>query len=180
MLSSLYQDHLLYQGHSINDLWNVVMGQELHAWRSSINRIPKDSDTGGHLRFYRNLQTEPTPPSYIVSSISTNKRRIITMLRCGCLPLEVETGCYRSPKTPISSRTCQLCNDGSIGDEVHFLNSCRPLHKLRTKLFQAASETYDQEAFYTLPPEQKTVLLMQAIAKIIHDMFLVRKSLIQC
>ena len=108
------------------------------------------------------------------------------MLRCGCLPLEVETGRYRSPKTPISSRTCQLCNDGSIGDEVHFLNSCRPLHRLRTKLFQAASETYDQEAFYTLPPEQKTVLLMQlcsvnpAIAKIIYDIFLVRKSLIQC
>ena len=104
----------------------------------------------------------------------------------GCLPLEVETGRYRSPKTQISSRTCQLCNDRSIGDEVHFLNSCRPLHRLRTKLFQAASETYDQEAFYTLLPEQKTVLLMQlcsvnpAIAKIMYDMFLVRKSLIQC
>ena len=115
--------------------------------------------------------------------ISTNKRRIITMLRCGCLPLEVETGRYRSPKTPISSRSCQLCNDGSIGDEVHFLNSCRPLYRLRTKLFQAASETYDHEAFYTLPPEQKTVLLMQlcsvnpAIAKIIYDMFFCTKIL---
>ena len=187
LLSSLYQDNLLHQGHSISDLWNAVMGQELYEWRSSINRIPKDSDTGGRLRFYRNLQTEPTPPPYIVSSISTNKRRTITMLRCGCLPLEVETGRYRSPKTPISSRTCQLCNDGSIGDEVHFLNSCRPLHKLRAKLFQAASETYDhKEAFYTLPHEQKTILLMQlcsvnpAIAKIIYDMFLVRKSLIHC
>ena len=188
LLSSLYQDNLLHQGHySINDLWNAVMGQELYEWRSSINKIPKDSDTGGRLRFYRNLQTEPTPPPYIVSSISTNKRRTITMLRCGCLPLEVETGRYRSPKTPISSRTCQLCNDGSIGDEVHFLNCCRPLHKLRAKLYQAVSETYDhKEAFYTLPLEQKTILLMQlcsvnpAIAKIICDMFLVRKSLIHC
>ena len=161
------------------------MGQEFNAWKSSINRILKDSDTGGRLRFYRNLQTEPTPPPYIVSSISTNKRRTITMLRCGCLPLEVETERYQSPKTPISSRSCRLYNDGSIGDEIHFLNSCRPWHRLRTKLFQAASETYDQEAFYTLPPEQKTALLMQpcsvnpAIAKIIYDMFLVRKSLIQ-
>ena len=104
------------------------------------------------------------------------------MLRCGCLPLEVEL-----LVTKISSRTCQLCNDGSIGDEVHFLNSCLPLHKLRAKLFQAASETYvHKEAFYTLPPEQKTVLLMQlcsvnpAIAKIIYDVFLVRKSLVHC
>ena len=101
--------------------------------------------------------------------------------------MEVETGRYQSPKTPISSRTCQLCNDGSIVDEVHFLNSCRPLHKLRTKLFQAASRMYDhKEAFYTLPHEQKTILLMQlcsvnpAIAKIIYVMFLVRKSLIHC
>ena len=129
-----------------------------------------------------------TNPSTLHCKLYLHKqKRTITMLRCGCLPLEVETGRYWSPKTPISSRSCQLCNDGSIGDEVHFLNSCRPLHRLRTKLFQAASETYDhQEAFYTLPLEQKTVLLMQlclvnpTIAKIIYDIFLVRKSLIQC
>ena len=53
LLSSLYQDNLLHQRHySINDLWNAVMGQELYEWRSNINRIPKDSDTGGRLRFY--------------------------------------------------------------------------------------------------------------------------------
>ena len=52
LLSSLYQHNLLHQGHySINDLWNAVMGQELYEWRSNINRIPKDSDTEGCLRF---------------------------------------------------------------------------------------------------------------------------------
>ena len=40
-----------------------------------------------------------------------NRRRTITMLRCGCLPLEVETGRYRTPKTPLQQRICQLCEN---------------------------------------------------------------------
>ena len=185
ILSSLYRDNLLHQGHSINDIWNAIMQQQFHEWKSKISTIPKDSDTGGRLRFYRQLQDEPTPTPYIYSSISTHKRWTITMLRCGCLPLEVETGSYQSPKPPFNSRTCQLCNDGSIGDEVHFLNGCWPLHELMTKLFQAASEAYDlKEAFYTITPKERTIILMQlcsvnpVIAKIIYDMFLVQKSLI--
>ena len=69
----------------------------------------------------------------------------------------------------------------------HFLNSCRPLHKLRAKLFQAASERMTTKNPFTVyPMNKKTILLMQlcslnpAIANIIYDMFLVRKSLIHC
>ena len=78
----------------MEDLWDAVVNQELHIWRQSVG----NSETGGCL----------APEPYI-NSISTNKRWIITMLRCGCLPLEVETGRYRTPKTPLLQRTCEIC-----------------------------------------------------------------------
>jgi len=58
------------------------------------------------------------------------------MLRCGCLPLEVETVQYQSPRTPL---TLGLANYVPLGDEVHFLNGCRPLQQLRVQLYQVAS-----------------------------------------
>jgi len=42
------------------------------------------------------------------------------------IPLEVETGRYRTPKTPLQQRVCQLCENG-VGDETHFLNHCKPM-----------------------------------------------------
>ena len=110
ILSSLYRDNLLHQGHSINDIWNTIMQQEFHEWKSKISSIPKDSDTGGRLRFYWQLWDEPTPTPYIFSSISTNKRRTIIMLRCGCLPLEVETGRYghQNPHLIVGPVNCAM------------------------------------------------------------------------
>jgi len=61
-----------------------------------------------------------------------NRRRTITMLRCGCLPLEVETG---TTKTPLQQRICQLC-ENSVEDETHFLNHCKPLTLLRVQLYE--------------------------------------------
>ena len=108
----------------MEDLWDAVVNQELHIWRQSVQETPGNSETGGCL----------APEPYI-NSISTNKRWIITMLRCGCLPLEVETGRYRTPKTPLLQRTCEICAKG-IGDEIHFLNYCQPLTTLQLQLYK--------------------------------------------
>ena len=106
------------------------------------------------------------------------------MLRCGCLPLEVETGRYRSPKTPLDQRICEICGSG-LGNETHFLNLCQPLAALRRQLYQMASDTCDFN-FYALPPDQKTLLILKlcvddpAISNVIYDMFIHRKSLLEC
>ena len=162
------------------------MSQELLAWKSSVGTIPNNSETGGRLRFYRCYKSEPAPTPYIYQTISTNRRRIITMLRCGCLPLEVETGRYRYPKTPINRRTCQLCN-GDIEDEIHFLNICPALQTLRIQLYKVTSESniHDRVNLYSLPVHQRTILILQlcaenpVISKLIYDMFLHRKLLLQ-
>ena len=58
------------------------------------------------------LKTSPSVEQYIEAGISLNKRQVISQLRTGCLPLEVELGRYRSPKTPLANRLCQLCKSG--------------------------------------------------------------------
>ena len=165
------------------ELWDAIISQELQTWRSSVQETPKNSETGGRLILYRQIKSAPAPESYI-NSISTNKRRIITMLRCGCLPLEVETGRYRAPKTPLLQRTCEICGNG-IGDETHFLNYCQPLTALRLQLYKAASDACDFN-FYALSPEQKTLQMLNLCAKVcivkdlIYDMFILCKSLLDC
>ena len=66
------------------------------------------------------LKTSPSVEQYIEAGISLNKRQVISQLRTGCLPLEVELGHYRSPETPLANSLCQLCKSG-IGDEPHLL-----------------------------------------------------------
>ena len=133
ILNSLYEHNLL-QGIAVEDLWDATINLELQTWRSSVQETPKNSESGGRLILYRQIKSAPDPEPYI-NSVSNNKRRIVAMLRCGCLPLEVETGRYRTPKTPLLQRTCEICGNG-IGDETHFLNYCQPLTSLRLELYK--------------------------------------------
>jgi len=44
----------------------------MQAWRSSVEAILNDSETGGRLLFYRQVKSEPAPEPYILNSISMN------------------------------------------------------------------------------------------------------------
>ena len=83
---------------SIDELWDALAQQELNQWKNTVTTIPQDSETGGRFKYHRDINSSPL-----------NKRRVITQLHCGCLPLEIELGCYGSPKPPVSEGTCQLC-----------------------------------------------------------------------
>ena len=130
-------------------LWNALAQLELNQWNSAVKTIPRDSESGGRFRFYRTVKLAPAPEPYILSTTSHNKRCVLVMLRCGVLPLEVETGRYRSPKPPLVSRTCLLCN-GETGDEVHFLNTCPSLSDQRSELYSAISalDQPNDESFF--------------------------------
>ena len=75
---------------------------------SHIYSIFDNSKTGGWLKFYQILKASPSVEQYIEAGISLNKRRVVTQLRTGYLPLEEELGHYRSPNTPLADK---LMND---------------------------------------------------------------------
>ena len=113
---------------STDELWDALAQQEMAQWKSTVMTPPSNSETGGRFRFHR--KSTPIAEKYILNSVTLSKRRIVTQLRCGCLPLEVELGRYRSPKPPASERICQLCQS-ETGDELHFLLKCPTLNELR-------------------------------------------------
>lgn len=185
LLDSLRDHNQLPHSCTEKDVWIAIMDREFQKWEASVQTTPSNSESGGRLRFYRHVKDEPSQELYVNRSISAGKRRIITMFRCGCLPLDVELGRYRSPKIPLQQRTCQLCKEG-LGDEVHFVNFCHPLMELRAKLYQVASDALGGPSFYTLPPVEKTILIMSlcahdtAVSKLIYEMYLLQRSLTEC
>jgi len=105
--------------------------------------IPENSETGVQLKLYQILKASPSVEQYIEARISLNKGRVITQLRTGCLPLEVELGHYRSPKTPLADRQRQLCKSG-IGDEPHLLLDCSVLSEYTAQLQHMMTRKVEQ------------------------------------
>jgi hypothetical protein len=59
---------------------------------------------------------------------------ILTRFRISAL--EIETGCYTTPKTPLENRLCKQCNLSEIEDEEHFLINCPKYNLHRKELFR--------------------------------------------
>ena len=156
----------------------VTSGTGTPGLEATIHDPPRNSESGGRFAFYREYKPEPLTELYIKLSISRNSRRIITMLRCGCLPLAIETGRYRNSKVPLSQRLCLFCNTGPE-DESHFLDTCTILSELRMKLYNVVSDLLG-EGFYTLTLKEKTIHILQLCAtnvnvgKLIVDMYSLR------
>ena len=144
---------------STDELWDALAQQELTQWENTVKTPPEDSESGGRFKFYRQFKTSPVAEDYVLNPVTLNKRRVLTQLRCGCLPLEIETGRYRSPKPPVSERTCHLCQS-ETGNEPHFLLKCPMLCKHRETMLKAMTENHQN--FPALSDEEKTVLILKA------------------
>ena len=100
---------------------------------------------GNKLRHYRKFKKDLKPDFYVTSNIPRHLRSYISKLRCGTLPLTVETGRYSKPPTPLEDRTCPFCTD-IVEDEIHFLINCKVYSDLRFTFFQTVisfNETFE-------------------------------------
>lgn len=59
---------------------------------------------------------------YVVKTINKSNRSLMAKFRTGILQLGIETGRYTNLKP--EERVCQICNEGFIEDELHFLCVC--------------------------------------------------------
>ena len=167
---------------STDELWDALAQQESTQWRNTVMTIPLNSQTGGRFRFYRQFKTAPTAEGYILNSVTLNKRRILTQLRCGCLPLQIELGRYRSPKPPTEERLCQLCSSAPE-DEPHFLLRCPKLDDHRPSLLTVMADA--REDFPTLSDEDKSVAILDlcashpGVSNLIYSMYIQRCNLLR-
>ena len=100
---------------SPNLVWASLYEKHCNKWSEDIYHKPK-------LRTYVRIKESFDVENYVLSFISRRQRSIVAQLRCGILPLAIETGRWYGIDHEM--RICKLCNNGSIENEEHFVFLC--------------------------------------------------------
>ena len=151
-------------------------------WIEKLNKPSKNTETGGKLRYYKLIKTDPTPAHFVLAPLTPGQRWVLASLRAGCLPMAVETGRYRSPKVPLAERLCNVCSEGAVEDELHFVTYCKPLSTERQVLFLKLADLNSD--FLSLSNFDKLIFIMHAedcttiIARGLYKMYQLRMSLL--
>ena len=116
---------------SINHCYKMILDNEATEWNSSRYSKPK-------LRLYNMFKSDLVQEPYINMNVSKYKRSLFAQLRAGILPLHIETG--RFVDTNLNDRVCQICGNGEIEDEIHFITSCSAYNDLRDTLYTQAAD----------------------------------------
>ena len=135
---------------NLNYVKRTLLNLEKQAWHQSLNEYPK-------LRFYRKFKQEKCLEPYVYKVQSRSHRSILAQLRCGILPLKVETG--RFTQIPLDYRLCVFCECNVVEDESHFLFHCSLYDDIRIRFIENYVIPF-YPYFENLNLEQKLNLLM--------------------
>ena len=133
----------------INEARNLLVEQEKSEWLTNIQSVSKLSN-------YRKFKLEYGAESYIYKIHNRAHRSIFAQLRCGILPLKIETGRYS--QIPLEYRVCIFCNINAVEDEIHFLFDCPLYSAIREKFWSNFTDFYPD--FVGRTNEEKMSLLM--------------------
>ena len=89
---------------------------------------------------YKNAKEAMSLSNYLPKVKHREQRRLLSKLRLGVLPLEVEKG--RRSNLSRSDRTCKLCHTEQVEDEIHFLFMCPSLELYRQPYLSSISELH--------------------------------------
>ena len=118
-------------------------------WKKEVNGMPK-------LRTYAKIKTEYGQDQILCKTITPKHRSVISKIRSGTFPIEIETGRYR--QIALQDRLCKSCRDQAIEDEMHFVIKCCAydnerqlmINSVELKLNILSSELPDEELFKVL------------------------------
>ncbi len=119
-------------------------------WKFGVSIKPK---LRTYVKFKDNLQVE----EYVKFCNSRRKRSLIAQFRSGTLPLAIETGRFRGLKP--EERMCEICKNGLVEDELHFLCVCSEYDVIRNRMYERVSEEYSD--FNVLNTEDKFIYLLR-------------------
>ena len=89
---------------------------------------------GNKLRTFRLYKTRMVVEPFI-QNLPRYARSTLSRLRCGSLPLNIETGRFKNVN--LEDRICSLCNSNVIEDEMHFTIDCSFYDDIRFKMLQS-------------------------------------------
>ena len=162
----LIANFLNRQTCDINVCEKLLLNSHCTDWANKIKDIPK-------LRTYISFKNQYETENYVKSYLPKQERSFLAQLRCGVLPIRIETGRFNGLKP--EERVCQLCNSGEMEDEKHFILTCDRYTNQRQILFRHLSN-----AFNLLDSNQKFKYLItqeyRHVAKYITQSFLYRRN----
>ena len=106
--------------------------------------------------------------------MSKKSRSLLSQLRCGILPLRLETGRFQNIRDSVSGnyrklkveeRICLICDDNCVEDEIHFVCSCDAYCIPREKLYREINAK--NELFCQMDDRQKFIYTLNNEAKLI-------------
>ena len=104
-----------------------------HKWATQSSNKPK-------LRSYVQFKQHYFTENYINLNLNREQRSILAQVRCGTLPLKIETG--RFVGTPKENRLCDICNNGQVEDEFHFIFYCEFYSNERNEFYDTIKQKY--------------------------------------
>ncbi len=84
-------------------------------WLASLPLKPK-------LRTYILHKKSFITEDYVKFCLNSKKRSLTAQIRIGILPLHIETRRFRNVK--VEERVCQVCKNGDVENEFHFICIC--------------------------------------------------------
>ena len=99
-----------------------MLNKYVNNWKMQVQNKPK-------LYLYKTFKVEYKTEDYLKMELNCVERAYLAQLRLGILPIEIETGRYRSVAR--EERICQICNMNNVEDELHFLLYCTAYENIR-------------------------------------------------
>ena len=137
---------------------------ECQSWNESVQNTAK-------LRTYSLFKEQFKADDYVY--LRCRKfRSMMSQLRLGILPLEIETGRWKSIE--VENRLCKLCSQNRVEDEYHFLFDCEVYSDDRVNFFIEISISYHE--FMALSVKDRWKYIMSEpnavkTAKFIYTLF---------
>ncbi len=86
------------------------------------------------LRTYVKFKVSYNVEDYVMSFMSHAQRSCLAQLKCGILPLHIETGRWQG--TQLDKRICKVCSSNSVENEEHFIFHCNKYNNTRSNFYQ--------------------------------------------
>ena len=167
-VTNIINDQNLPIRFALDSVKTNLCNRDAEKWTQALNKSDK-------LRTYKTYKCNLEREWYCTLPLFRDHRRVLFRLRSCSLPLEIETGRYTKPKTPLTDRLCKYCNSSAIEDETHFLLDCDLYTDIRSTLFEKALCL--EENFHNLETDDKLRLIMQhkdlqfALGNAVYKMF---------
>ena len=97
------------------------------AYYISLWKQKLENNDSSRLKFYKTINPDFQQAKYI--ELPYEKRKMISKLRCSNHDLEIEKGRHREVLAEM--RYCNICRNGTVEDETHFLSDCEVYQPLR-------------------------------------------------